>query len=276
VNGGQGGDEAWGGYFGYIPSYLKTLARQARHHPVLYSNLLSDAASLLARPALRRSLTNAVRSGRRGRLQAEGQVGAWAGDRFEGITGEVSAAKHSQSRTPLAKSMYYDLKWYLPALLQVEDRTSMAFGLESRAPLLDYRLLEHSASVPSALRMKGLQMKHILRDAVKDLLPIDIYRRTDKKGMPTPIAPWFRGELSAWVRQSLTSPQTVSTGLFSEEYVRQTLGEHLLGTRDTSLELWKLLNVSTWWHTYIDTPHPALDALDQSPPLEPASAAHGS
>ena len=170
--------------------------------------------------------------------------------------------------------MYYDLKWYLPALLQVEDRTSMAFGLESRAPLLDYRLLEHSAMVPSALRMKGLQMKHILRDAVKDLLPTDIYRRTDKKGMPTPIAPWFRGELSGWVRQSLTSPQTVSTGLFSEPYVRQTLEEHLSGTRDTSLELWKLLNVSTWWHTYIDTHLPTLDALDQSPMLEPASKAH--
>ena len=66
----------------------------------------------------------------------------------------------------------------------------------------------------------------------------------------------------------------MSTGLFSEPYVRQTLEEHLSGTRDTSLELWKLLNVSTWWHTYIDTHLPTLDALDQSPTLEPASKAH--
>ena len=51
--------------------------------------------------------------------------------------------------------MYYDLKWYLPALLQVEDRTSMAFGLESRAPLLDYRLLEYSATVPSGFAWRA-------------------------------------------------------------------------------------------------------------------------
>ena len=276
VNGGQGGDEAWGGYFGYIPAYLKTLVRQARSHPALYSDLLRDAASLIARPALRRSLTNALRSGRRGRLQAEGQLGAWAGERFAGITGEAPPITHSHSRSPLANAMYYDLKWYLPALLQVEDRTSMAFGLESRAPLLDYRLLEHSATVPSALRMEGLQMKHILRNAVRDLLPPDIYNRTDKKGMPTPIAPWFRAELSAWVQRSLTSPQTVATGLFSPQYLRQTLESHLSGSKDTSVELWKLLNVITWWQTYIDAPAPTPDTLDHTLPLEPASIAHGS
>ena len=74
-------------------------------------------------------------------------------------------------------------------------------------------------------------MKHILRNAVKDLLPADVYNRTDKKGMPTPIAPWFRGELSTWVQQSLTSPQAVATGLFSRAVRPETLDDHLSGTR---------------------------------------------
>ena len=87
--------------------------------------------------------------------------------------------------------MYRDMKWYLPALLQVEDRTSMAFSLESRAPLLDYRLVEHAARVPGVLKLKNLEMKHIFREAVKDLLPPSIYKRTDKMGMPTPISRWF-------------------------------------------------------------------------------------
>ena len=119
-------------------------------------------------------------------------------------------------------------------------------------------------------------MKHILRNAVKDLLPPDIYKRTDKKGMPTPIAPWFRGELSAWVQQSLTSPRAMASGLFSPQFVRQTLEDHLSGNSDTSVELWKLLNVITWWHTYIDADAPTPGARDKSVPLEPAAIAHGS
>ena len=103
----------------------------------------------------------------------------------------------------------------------------MAFSLESRAPLLDYRLLELSAAVPSALKLRGLDMKHILKQAVKDLLPTSVYRRTDKKGMPTPIAPWFRGPLRPWLEQELTSPAARS--LFSARYVREALVEHELG-----------------------------------------------
>ncbi len=146
--------------------------------------------------------------------------------------------------------MYYDLKWYLPALLQVEDRTSMAFSLESRAPLLDYRLLEHAARVPSALKMKGLEMKHILKEAVKDLLPTTIYRRTDKKGMPTPIAPWFRGELNEWVSDELSSP--TARALFAPRYIEQAIQEHMSGKRDRSIDLWKMLNVTIWWRLFID------------------------
>jgi asparagine synthase (glutamine-hydrolysing) len=108
--------------------------------------------------------------------------------------------------------MYYDFKWYLPALLQVEDRTSMAFSLESRAPLLDYRVLEHAASVPSSLKMRGLEMKHVLRSAVADLLPADILARTDKMGMPTPIDLWFRGPLKDWVREELAPARVAATG----------------------------------------------------------------
>jgi asparagine synthase (glutamine-hydrolysing) len=146
--------------------------------------------------------------------------------------------------------MYYDLKWYLPALLQVEDRTSMAFSLESRAPLLDYRLLELSAAVPSALKLKGLDMKHILKQAVKDLLPPSVYHRTDKKGMPTPIAPWFRGELSGWVADELSS--TAASSLFAAPYMRQAVVEHTSGKVDRSFDLWKMLSVTAWWRLFID------------------------
>jgi asparagine synthase (glutamine-hydrolysing) len=262
VNGGQGGDEAWGGYFGYIPAYLRTLVSQARRHSTLAGELLGDALTLLRRPDLRSSLTRAFRAGRRGRLQAASTLGPWAGDLFSDYL--QSPAAHHLSPTESAPSgarpsalgavMRYDLQWYLPALLQVEDRTSMAFSLESRAPLLDYRLLEHAATVPAPLRMKGLQLKHILREATADLLPRSVYRRTDKKGMPTPVAPWFRGPLAPWLRSTLASHEIASAGLFSPLYVESALQEHISGRRDRSLDLWKLLSVLSWWRTYITSP----------------------
>ncbi|MDQ6695241.1 MAG: asparagine synthase (glutamine-hydrolyzing) [Chloroflexota bacterium] len=255
INGGQGGDEAWGGYFGYIPAYLRSLARLARSHPGIVTELAADATLLALRPPLRSAAFKAIKQGRRGRLEADADLGEWAGPLF---TSEASsqfastperAPQRQPTRTPLAAAMYHDLTNYLPALLQVEDRTSMAFSLESRAPLLDYRLVEHAATVPSALRMEHLQMKHILREAVRDLLPPLILKRTDKRGMPTPTALWFRTSLKGWVRGVLLSPEAVHAGILSPAYVRRVLDEHESGKVDHGSRIWQMLNVITWWQS---------------------------
>ena len=254
INGGQGGDEAWAGYFGYIPAYLRTLLRQTPKDPRLLANLTTDAVTLLRRNTTRSAMTHALRGGRRGRLRASSALGDWAGERFgdqpfnlpDPVADDESRSAH---RTPLAAATYWDMKWYLPALLHVEDRTSMAFSLESRAPLLDYRLIEHAATVPSALKMKGLTTKYVLREAVRDLLPAPIYKRTDKMGMPTPIAPWFRGSLSSWVRSQLLSEER--SGLLSPRYVAQALSEHSAGKVDRSNDIWKALNVEAWWRVFM-------------------------
>ncbi|HET9494813.1 MAG TPA: asparagine synthase (glutamine-hydrolyzing) [Chloroflexia bacterium] len=262
INGGQGGDEAWGGYFGYIPAYLRTLAQQARHYPKM-ALLLAEAAAIARRPAMRAALARAVKGGRRGRFAASTDTGAWAGPFFDGLTPAEPIANRDDGRTPLGRAMYYDFKWYLPALLQVEDRTSMAFSLESRAPLLDYRVLEHAALVPSSLKMRGLEMKHVLRRAVGDLLPPSVLARTDKMGMPTPIDLWFRGPLKEWVRGELSPERVARTGLFAQGYVERMLAEHTEGRADRSLELWKLLNVLTWWRLFVEGEAPGLaDARD--------------
>jgi asparagine synthase (glutamine-hydrolysing) len=258
INGGQGGDEAWGGYFGYIPAYLRTLAQQARSKPRMVG-LLAEALAIARRPAMRAALARALRSGRRGRLSATASAGEWAGPLFEPFpASEPVSQPAGAGRTPLARAMYYDFKWYLPALLQVEDRTSMAFSLESRAPLLDYPLLEHPASVPSSLKMRGLEMKHVLRSAVADLLPADILARTDKMGMPTPIDLWFRGPLKDWVRDELSPARVAASGLFASSYVDRVVAEHTEGRADRSIELWKLLNAQAWWRLFVEGEAPGL------------------
>ncbi|MBF6612330.1 MAG: asparagine synthase (glutamine-hydrolyzing) [Chloroflexi bacterium] len=275
INGGQGGDEAWGGYFGYIPPYLKTLIRQARRHPSLVSALGKDLLLLLTRRPTRASLLKALSQGRSGRLKPQAALGGWAGESFFApgsswdTDEEIALLEQasSSSRTPLGAATYWDLKWYLPALLQVEDRTSMAFSLESRAPLLDYRLIEHAASVPSALKLRNLEMKHILRRAVKDLLPPVVYNRTDKMGMPTPITIWFRGSLAGWVREELLFSQACEAGLLSRDYIKAMLDEHLSGKADRSLDLWKMLSVTSWWRVFMQegiSPYVAANAEQET------------
>ena len=67
---------------------------------------------------------------------------------------------------------HFDFKTLLPALLQVEDRVSMAHSLESRVPLLDHRLVEFAASLPPNLKLRGLTRKYLLRKALAGRLPV--------------------------------------------------------------------------------------------------------
>ena len=68
---------------------------------------------------------------------------------------------------------HFDFKTLLPALLQVEDRVSMAHGLESRVPLLDHPLVELAATIPADIKFKDGTMKHVLRGAWRELPEID-------------------------------------------------------------------------------------------------------
>jgi len=75
----------------------------------------------------------------------------------------------------------------LPGLLHFEDRNSMAHSVESRVPFLDYKLLEFTVSIPTEQKINGALTKIILREAMKDYLPEEVYNRFDKIGFSTPI-----------------------------------------------------------------------------------------
>jgi asparagine synthase (glutamine-hydrolysing) len=78
-------------------------------------------------------------------------------------------------------------KTNLPVLLHFEDRNSMASSVESRVPFLDHNLIEFAVNIPTEQKIKGARTKIILREAMKQYLPEEIYRRTDKIGFSTPI-----------------------------------------------------------------------------------------
>jgi asparagine synthase (glutamine-hydrolysing) len=99
----------------------------------------------------------------------------------------------------------YEIARFLPSLLQVEDRMSMAHGLESRVPLLDLTLVEFVLSLPLHLRMSGTNPKDILRNAMRDLLPAEVVKRKDKMGFPVPIISWLKRDKSGQVDDLLNS-----------------------------------------------------------------------
>src|SRR5579885_1668555 len=100
---------------------------------------------------------------------------------------------------------HFDFKTLLPALLHVEDRVSMAHGLESRVPFLDHAVVEFAATMPANVKFKQGSMKHVLRNATRARLPQVITERKDKMGFPVPLSEWLRGEARDFVFDLLGS-----------------------------------------------------------------------
>src|SRR5258708_28628054 len=92
---------------------------------------------------------------------------------------------------PLTRIQYVDMKTYLTDdILAKVDRASMAVSLEVRAPLLDHRLMETAARIPSELKLKDGVGKYIFKKAMEDVLPKDIIYRK-KQGFAFALANWF-------------------------------------------------------------------------------------
>jgi asparagine synthase (glutamine-hydrolysing) len=129
--------------------------------------------------------------------------------RSEAVEAELRAfiaPSGGESPTDVHDSLLrYEIARFLPSLLHVEDRMSMAHGLESRVPLLDLALVEFVLSLPLHLRMSGVNPKDILRSAMSDLLPAEVVKRKDKMGFPVPIMNWVKRDKSGQVDDLLNS-----------------------------------------------------------------------
>src|SRR6202008_4404099 len=99
---------------------------------------------------------------------------------------------------PLYRAQYADFHTYLPDdILTKVDRASMAVSLEVRPPLLDHRLIESVFRVVAAVRFRSREKKHLLKQAMRDVLPPAVLGRP-KKGFSSPLWYWM-DEQSSWV-----------------------------------------------------------------------------
>lgn len=150
-------------------------------------------------------------------------------------------ARDKQFRDPLGLVQYLDYKTYLPGdILTKVDRASMAHSLEVRTPFLDYEFVEWAAGLPSGVKLRGSEGKHVLKQALRPLLPDEVLFRK-KMGFGVPIDRWFRGSLKEHVAESVLGPRLAGSGLFDPAGLRAVVHDHQSGRRDYSAALWSLL-----------------------------------
>ena len=146
----------------------------------------------------------------------------------------------------LAEMLYLDFRLYLEDNLLVKvDRASMACSLEMRTPFLDHRLIEFAAGLPAELKVRGFELKYLLKKAAVKWLPRKIVYR-QKRGFSVPISRWMRKELRPWLDEALGEERLKRQGLFNVPYVRRLLDEHWSERADHRKLLWALFCFELW------------------------------
>ncbi len=163
----------------------------------------------------------------------------------------------------LSQALYFEATAKLTGDMLVKvDRMSMANSLEVRCPLLDHKLAELAASIPTGWKMRNGQGKAILLDAIGDRLPPAL-RQRKKMGFGVPLSHWFRGPLRDFLRDHLMSRQFTGRGIVSPTFLRHLIEEHESGRRDNSHYLWALLMLELWFLSWA----PAASEMPASPVL---------
>ena len=160
----------------------------------------------------------------------------------------------SEGSEELARMMGLDVAVFMvDDMLVKTDRASMAHSLEARVPILDPVVAELALALPTAMKVRGLGKKRLLRRAVGPLLPREILEGK-KRGFSAPIGAWLRGELQPLARELLSPSNLARQGLFRSEPVTRLIDEHAAGRADNSRKLWALLTFALWHDRYATGP----------------------
>jgi asparagine synthase (glutamine-hydrolysing) len=165
-------------------------------------------------------------------------------------------------------SLYFEAKTFLHGLFIVEDKLSMAHGLENRVPFMDNDLVDFAMKCPVSLKLNNLTEmlrfnenepgnkkniffqrtsdgKQILRDTMVRFVPSEI-AEAQKQGFSSPDASWFKGESIEFVKQQLLNKNAPIYGMLDAKTTKQLVNRHLAGKENRRLLIWSMLNVNEW------------------------------
>jgi asparagine synthase (glutamine-hydrolysing) len=247
---GDGGDELFGGYTRYaellarreLPAparaVLAGVARRLPHGTRGRNRLLDIARTLPGRYAATVAAPTSVREG--------GVLAPSLAARLPGMDGLLAAAfAPVAGRDLLAQMTAVDLVTYLPGdILTKVDRMSMSVSLEARVPLLDHRVVEFAASLPSHLKQRGGVGKWVLREAIRGLVPPRVLEHR-KHGFGVPLGRWFREEIGHRLDALLERDARIAP-YADRAAVARLVREHRAARRDHSHLLWRLVALDVW------------------------------
>lgn len=200
--------------------------------------------------------------------------GVWTRDIFKSVFENYETEPQSPNDY-VNRSLYFEAKTFLHGLLVVEDKISMAHGLETRLPMLDNDLVDFAMACPANLKVKlpqtgvrvdenletskeqvfrdmGGEGKLVLRAAMQPFLPQGVAQRK-KQGFSSPDASWFRNESILFVKDRVLGRSARSQSFFNMTFVRSLLAQHFTGQRNLRLFVWALLNFEAWLERFLPT-----------------------
>ncbi len=269
VLGGQGGDEIFGGYARYLVAYFEQCIKGAiegtlhnGNYVVTYESIIPNLETLRQyKPMLQEFWSSGLfgerdarywrlvnRSNTFGPILAPGvidQAATFA--EFQEVFWGHNVGKESY----FDSMTHFDFKTLLPALLQVEDRMSMAHGVEARVPFLDHPLVEFAATIPADIKFRNGELKRLLKFIFQSDLPQAIRERKDKMGFPVPLNLWLRRGGRA---RDLLGDLLGSAAARSRPYLAPGLSidSALDGQSAYGRNLWALLSLELWHRQFID------------------------
>lgn len=266
VLGGQGGDEIFGGYTRYLIAYFEQCIKGAIEgnmdrdkYIVTYESIIPNLTALNNyKPMLKEFWSSGLfdESDRRyfklinrmpyirDCIRVENLDDYNPYDTFR----DIFFADNLKNTCYFDNMTHFDFKTLLPALLRVEDRMSMAHGLESRVPLLDEELIEFVATIPANFKLKNGDMKHIFKKTMAKYLPESVRKRTDKMGFPVPFNQWIKGEAKEFIYDVFNSEKARNRQLINNREVYRKIETE----GDFGRNIWGMLCLELWQRVFHD------------------------
>jgi asparagine synthase (glutamine-hydrolysing) len=267
VLGGQGADELFGGYTRYLIAYLEECIRggingtqEDKQYIVTLDSILPNLQQLKGyQPMLKYFWKDGLfedqdqryfRLINRGRdIEPYVMPGVFNDGSYSPYESYRDMFNQGNLKSYVNKMTRFDVLTLLPALLHVEDRTSMMVSLESRVPLLDHRIVELAGRMPPMVKFKGGRSKYIFRKVVENIVPEEVFNRKDKMGFPVPLNEWYgQPNVREFVNDTLLGQRARQRGWVNP----QALETNLSGEPNFARGIWGMLCLELWMQAFFD------------------------